>query len=81
MNKCEYCRDPEKAVTIFRQNAGNSHKVQAIMDCSPTEASVTFAVIRMPKGMGRPRQFLTGFGINYCPLCGRRLRTKDTTIQ
>jgi len=80
--KCSYCGDPANAVTIFRKTAGEHHRVQAIMDASPDEASVTFAVVRLPGSRtGRMRQYFTGFNINYCPMCGRKLRREDTIIK
>ena len=80
--KCSYCSDPANAVTIFRKTAGEHHKVQAIMDASEDEASVTFAVVRLPGSRtGRMRQYFVGFNINYCPMCGRKLRREDTIIK
>lgn len=80
--KCEYCKDPEKAVTIFRKTAGKQHRVQAIFDASSAETCVTFSVVRLAGARtGRPRQFCTGFAVNYCPWCGRKLRTEDTSIE
>ena len=83
MSECKYCQDPEKrAVTIFRQRAGEKHKVQAILDASPDTAGVTFNVLRLAgSATGRTRQYLTGFAVNYCPFCGRKLRDDEHFIK
>ena len=79
---CEYCKDPEKAVTILSRALGDQHRVQIIMDASPADAGVAFALVRLPGARtGRARRCVVGFNINYCPMCGRQLRPDDKLIK
>jgi hypothetical protein len=80
--KCSYCKDPETPVTLYRKTS-RQHRVQAVMDASPEHAQVTFAVVRLSGSSTKMArlQSASGFAINYCPICGRKLRREDTIIK
>ena len=79
---CEYCKDPEQAVTILSRTLGEQHRVQVIMDASPADAGVAFVLVRQPGARtGRARRFAVGFNINHCPMCGRQLRPENKLIK
>lgn len=74
---CEYCKETNCVLSEgIKTSTGRVAFADLRFDSENNELDINYGLLNEDGSQGKDTQWSDSFGINYCPVCGRKLDKK-----